>query len=144
MGRRKKTEAMSPEELRAQMTRGLRLRETVSTYDALGAKLAARGEWDILSMRDVREICLLTEAIIEYHSQSAASIKRGDLRSAKIYLQMCQAAESGRGAILERWNLLPRKLRGRPKLETPEDLREAAQDDGWDTFGMDADAEEDE
>ena len=144
MGRRKKTEAMSPEERRTQMLRGIRLRETIAAYDRMAARLTERGEWDILAMRDAREVCLLTEAIIDYHGESAAAIRRGDMRAAKTYLQMCQAAEAGRGVILERWNLRPKKVRGRPKLETPEDLREAAQDDGWDTFGMDADAEEDE
>lgn len=128
---------MTPEQLRDEMLRGLRTRQAVQLFDACGKKLAERGEWDILSMRDIREACMLQESVQELRTACADHLRRGDAKTAKILLSMRRESEQTRASILERWNLLPPKKRGRPAEELPEDLRQAAADDGWDTFGMD-------
>lgn len=139
MGRRKKDDALTPDELRAEMLRGIQSRQSVAFYDACGKKLAERNQWDILSMRDIREACLLLEAINELRMACAQKIREGDAKTAKILLTMRRESEVTRAAILDRWNLLPTKKRGRPAEEMPEELRKEMEDDGWDTFGMDDD-----
>lgn len=138
MARRKNWE-IAPDKVRAEMLRGIRQSATVALYDACGKRLAAQDRWDIVSMRDVREICLLTDSVQELRTKTAEAIRAGDVRAARQYLGMRHEAEKLRGELMERWNLLPPKKRGRPAQETPEDLREAPADDGWDTFGMDTD-----
>ena len=142
MARRKRDDAMTPEELRAEMLRGIQQRQTVAFFDACGKKLADRNQWDILSMRDIREACLLQESIAELRTSCAARLRAGDAKTARTLLMMRRDSETARAAILDRWNLLPPKKRGRPAEETPEDLRQNPEDDGWDTFGMDADPDE--
>lgn len=141
MARRKRDEVMTPEALRAEMLRGIRTRQAVQFYDACGKKLEARGQWDILSMRDIREACLLLESINDLRTGIGQYLRAGDAKTARTMLMMQRDTEQARAAILDRWNLLPTKKRGRPAAETPEDLRSQPEDDGWDTFGMDADAE---
>ena len=142
MGRRRRDDAITPDELREQMLRGFKDRQTVAFFEACGEKLKARGQWDILSMRDIREACLLMESIAELRTNCAAKLKLGDAKTARILLSMRRDSETTRAAILDRWNLLPPKKRGRPAEETPEDLRKENVDDGWDAFGMDADLDE--
>ena len=78
MARPKRDEAMTPEDLRREMTRGIRTRQALQFFDACGKKLEARGPWDILSMRDIREACLLLESITELRTGCAAKLKAGD------------------------------------------------------------------
>ena len=126
------------EELRASMLRGIRA-ETVPMYDASGEKLAERGEWDAISMRDVREACLLADAVSDYRKNCAAALREGDAKAARQYMQMMKATLETQEEILRRWDLLPVKQRGRPARETPKDLKEEPADAGWDSFGADAD-----
>ena len=137
MGRRKKDDAPTMEELRQEMLRGIRNRQTVAFFDACGRKLSDRNQWDILAMRDIREACLLTESAADYRTACAQAVRVGDLRTAKMLLSMRIDCEKARAMILERWNLLPPKKRGRPAEDVPEDLRKEPEDDGWDAFGMD-------
>ena len=135
MGRRKQAEAMETEELRTQMLRGIRNPQTVALFDACGQRLAAEGRWDAISMRDIREACLLSESTEEYRTSCASLLREGDAKGASVMLKMRREADAARAEILGRWNLLPPRRRGRPPEETPADLRETPADDGWDDFG---------
>lgn len=126
----------TPEALREQMLRGVKA-ETVPVFDACGEKLAERGEWDAISMRDVREACLLMDAVTGYRTSCAHALRDGDGRLARQYMQAMKETLGAQEEILRRWDLLPQKKRGRPAQETPKDLAEAPEDDGWDTFGAD-------
>ena len=136
MGRRKTgSDPPQGDALRAIMLRGIRAPATVAMYDACGRRLSAQGLWDEIAMREIREACLLTEAVAEYRTACRDALCRGDAKAASIYLKMQRDAQDARSRILRAWGLEPAPKRGRPAQETPEDLREEAEDDGWDTFG---------
>lgn len=140
MPRRREPESLTEEQLRAQMLRGITRRETVAVFDACGERLRAQGLWDAISMRDVREACLLTDAEDEYRQTCIRLLREGDPKGAALCLKMEREAGENKAAILARWGLVPVKRRGRPAgPETPEDLKPAAEDDGWETFGQEVD-----
>jgi len=138
---RKKTNINAPppaEDLERQMARGIRA-ESMPLYTACAGKLRARGLWDAISMRAVRDACVLNDAANEYRTDCARRLREGAPKLAAVLLRMQRDAIEERDAILSRWDLVPAKKRGRPAEETPEDLKAEEQDDGWDSFGAEDD-----
>ena len=140
MGRRKSgSDPPQGAALRTMMLRGIRDPATVAMYDACGRRLEARSLWDEIAMREIREACLLTDAVTEYRAACVAALRAGDPKGASVYLRMQREAQEARSRILRSWDLEPGPKRGRPPQEAPEDLKQDPEDDGWDTFGADPD-----
>ena len=138
LARRKEARALTPEDTRQAMLRGVDDEAAVLLYDQAMMALASREQADFMTALQLRDAAQWTVVINEIQHKLHALIgdeEMGEKRIAAL-IKNKQAAEDARRRILDGLLLTPQKKRGRPEEPKPQRGGDdpSAADDAWEAF----------
>ena len=138
MGRRKGAKALSVDDMRDTMLRGISSEQAVMLYDSCMKQLADRGDASYIAALQLRDAAQWTEAIADIQRELIRVSRDPNVSSATVrgMMRNKQAAEEARRRILDGLLLIPQRPRGRPRTDEEKRDQDESEGDAWDDFDL--------